>query len=75
MSEAIRASLSEDEGYASSASYAHFLASRMAAEGGDHRGAIQQLQLALATDQGNAFLITALAEEHFIVSEGKKAQE
>lgn len=62
MREAIVASQS-DEGFASSAAYAHFLASRIAHQRGDHPEAIAQLRLALASDDGEPYLVTALAEE------------
>ncbi|HME92047.1 MAG TPA: tetratricopeptide repeat protein, partial [Myxococcaceae bacterium] len=64
MREAIRSSESPEEGYASSASYAHYLRSRVAHFTGDHRRAVDELRLALATDDGNPLLITALAEEY-----------
>jgi tetratricopeptide (TPR) repeat protein len=65
MNEAIRATLrSDDEGYASSAAYAHFLAARLAHHEGEHRRSVESLQLALISDPEDAYLITSLAEEY-----------
>lgn len=63
MNEAIEAADADDD-YASAAAYAHFLASRVAHNAGDHRGAISELRLALASDDGEPYLLTALAEEY-----------
>jgi len=64
MREAMISSNAPEDAYASSASYAHYLRSRVAHFAGDHRRAVDELRLALATDDGNPFLITALAEEY-----------
>ena len=63
MDEAIAAT-NADDGYASAAAYAHFLASRMAHQKGDPLQAIAELRLALASDDGEPYLVTTLAEEY-----------
>ncbi len=62
------------EAYVSSGSYAHYLRSRVAHFAGDHRRAVDELRLALATDDGNPFLTTALAEEYARLTELDIAQ-
>jgi tetratricopeptide (TPR) repeat protein len=64
MREAIRASQESGESFSSSASYAHFLKSRIYQLSGQHRLALNELRLALATDEGNPFLVVAIAEEY-----------
>ena len=66
MREAIDAATQDrDEGrFSSSASYAHFLQSRLRHHAGDHKGAVDALRLALATDDGHPLLLTRLAEEY-----------
>ncbi|WP_426753038.1 tetratricopeptide repeat protein [Myxococcus sp. Y35] len=64
MREAIDAAASDDGHYASSASYTNFLESRLRHHTGDHRGAVDALRLALATDDGNPLLLTRLGEEY-----------
>jgi tetratricopeptide (TPR) repeat protein len=73
MKEAITSS-HEAEDYASSAAYAHFLRSRIAHDAGDHKLSVDELRLALATDEGNVYLLTALAEEYARLSELDKAE-
>lgn len=63
MHEAIEAA-DADDAYASSAAYAHFLAARIAHHGGDRATAVAELRLALASDDGAPYLVTALAEEY-----------
>lgn len=63
-----------DEGFASSASYAHYLKARLAHHEGDARQAVDELRLALATDDGNPFLLTALAEEYARASDLRGAE-
>jgi len=75
MREAIDSSKTPEDGYASSASYAHYLRSRVAHFAGEHRRALDELRLALATDDGNPFLITALAEEYARLSELDRAEK
>ena len=62
--EAIRASQQPPESFSSSAAYAHFLKARLYRHSGQHRLALNELRLALATDEANPFLIVALAEEY-----------
>src|SRR5215813_1206263 len=54
MQEAMRSSKEDLLDYPSSAAYAHYLAARVASEEGDHRRAIQELRLALASDDGRS---------------------
>jgi tetratricopeptide (TPR) repeat protein len=74
MREAMSSSFGEDEYYGSSASYAHFLRSRLAHHDGDHRRALDELRLALASDDGNPFLMTAAAEELARLSDLDRAE-
>jgi tetratricopeptide (TPR) repeat protein len=74
MREAMDASRASDDGYASSASYAHYLRSRLAHFSGEHRRALDELRLALATDEGNPLLTTALAEEYARLSDLDRAE-
>ncbi|MBJ6764029.1 tetratricopeptide repeat protein [Myxococcaceae bacterium JPH2] len=64
MREAMDAAAADDGSTASSASYAHFLQSRLMHWDGDHRGSVDELRLALATDEGNPLLLTRLGEEY-----------
>ncbi|RKH03459.1 tetratricopeptide repeat protein [Corallococcus sp. CA047B] len=57
-------SAAHDDPAASSASYAHYLQSRLLHLEGNHRGAVDELRLALATDDGNPRLLTQLGEEY-----------
>lgn len=57
-------SAAHDDPAASSASYAHYLQSRLLHLEGNHRGAVDELRLALATDDGNPQLLTQLGEEY-----------
>lgn len=50
--------------FPSAASYAHFLRARLAHHDGDHRQALDELRLALASDESNPFLMTGLAEQY-----------
>ena len=74
MREAIESSQAREEPYASSASYAHYLRARIAHLSGEHRRALDELRLALATDPGNPFLVTSLAEEYARLSELDRAE-
>lgn len=74
MAEAIADSRPEVDRHVSPASYAHFLRARLLHNQGDHRRAAQELQLALATDEGNSFLLTLLAEEYARLSDMDKAE-
>src|SRR5580700_111295 len=64
----------EAEDFASSASYAHYLRSRIAHDAGEHKVAIDELRLALVTDEANPFLVTELAEEYARLSELDRAE-
>jgi tetratricopeptide (TPR) repeat protein len=74
MTEAMRASRDSGENYASSASYSHFLRSRLLHHEGEHRKALDELRLALVTDEGNPHLLTALAEEYARIGELARAE-
>lgn len=63
MREAMSAAQADEPTFGSAASYAHYLQARMAHHAGDHRRALDELRLALASDDGNPFLMTELAEE------------
>ena len=60
--------------FASSASYAHYLKSRLLHHEGDAHKAVDELRLALASDDGNPFLLTALAEEYARSSDLSRAE-
>ncbi|AKQ65347.1 hypothetical protein A176_002259 [Myxococcus hansupus] len=64
MREAIDAAATDEGHYASSASYTNFLESRLRHHVGDHRGSVDALRLALATDDANPLLLTRLGEEY-----------
>ena len=59
----------------SSGSYAHYLRARVAEDSGDHRRALDELRLALATDEGNPFLTTELAKQYARLSELDRAEQ
>jgi tetratricopeptide (TPR) repeat protein len=74
---AMREAMAEpmEEGHvASSSAYAHFLRARLAHHQGDHRRSVNELRLALATDESSPFLTTALAEEYARLSELGRAE-
>ncbi|HVE87227.1 MAG TPA: tetratricopeptide repeat protein [Myxococcales bacterium] len=73
MKEAMDAARVEED-FASSASYAHYLSARLHHQEGDSKKAIDELRLALATDEGNPFLLTALAEEYARASDLSRAE-
>jgi tetratricopeptide (TPR) repeat protein len=60
--------------YPSAASYAHFLRARLLHHQGDHRVAMDELRLALASDDGNPYLVTQLAEQFARTSELERAE-
>ncbi len=74
MIEAMRAARDSGENYASSASYSHFLRSRLLHNQGEHRKALDELRLALVTDEGNPYLLTSLAEEYARTGELGRAE-
>lgn len=61
--------------YPSAASYAHFLKARLAHHDGVHRIALDELRLALASDDANPYLMTELAEEFARLSELDRAEQ
>ncbi|HSP81326.1 MAG TPA: tetratricopeptide repeat protein, partial [Myxococcaceae bacterium] len=73
ISEALTAA-AEDDGFSSPASYAHFLQARRLHLAGAHRGAVDELRLALATDDGNPHLLTRLGEEYARLGELRRAE-
>jgi tetratricopeptide (TPR) repeat protein len=60
--------------YPSAASYAHFLRARLAHHEGDHKVALDELRLALASDDSNPYLMTELAEQYARSSELERAE-
>ncbi len=60
--------------FPSAASYAHFLQARLSHHDGDHRRSLDELRLALASDESSAFLMTGLAEQHARMSELDRAE-
>ncbi|MGA9524932.1 MAG: tetratricopeptide repeat protein, partial [Myxococcaceae bacterium] len=74
MTEAMRAARDSGENYASSASYSHFLRSRLLHHEGEHRKALDELRLALVTDEGNPYLLTSLAEEYARIGDLGRAE-
>lgn len=60
--------------FPSAASYAHFLRARLAHHDGDHRIALDELRLALASDDSNPYLMTELAEQYARSSELDRAE-
>ncbi|MFZ5445654.1 MAG: tetratricopeptide repeat protein [Myxococcota bacterium] len=60
--------------FPSAASYAHFLRARLAHHEGDRRVALDELRLALASDDANPYLMTELAEQHARNSELDRAE-
>src|SRR4051812_12666000 len=63
MKEAMSPQAEMTERYSSAASYAHFLRARLMHHDGDHRAALDELRLALASDDQNPHLMTELADE------------
>lgn len=60
--------------FPSAASYAHFLRARLAHHEGDHRVALDELRLALASDDQNPYLMTELAEQYARAAELEQAE-
>lgn len=60
--------------FPSAASYAHFLRARLQHHEGDHRGALDELRLALASDDGNPYLLTQMGEQYARLSELERAE-
>ncbi len=74
MHEAMSSTQEPDEKFASAASYAHFMRARLAHHDGDHRLALDELRLALASDDANPFLLTQLAEQYARLTELERAE-
>lgn len=74
MQEAMVASKHADTPFPSAASYAHFLRARLAHHEGEHRLALDELRLALASDDESPFLMTQLAEQFARMSDLEKAE-
>lgn len=74
MREAMSPLQEPSERFSSAASYAHYLKARLLHHDGDHRGALDELRLALASDDQNPFLMTELAEEHARLGELDRAE-
>ena len=60
--------------FPSAASYAHFMRARLSHHEGNHRAAMDELRLALASDDANPFLLTQLAEQYARTSELERAE-
>ncbi|NTX63011.1 tetratricopeptide repeat protein [Myxococcus sp. CA051A] len=74
MKEAMDAAATDEGAFSSSASYSHYLRSRLLHHAGDHRGSVDALRLALATDDGHPLLLTRLAEEYARLGDLDKAE-
>lgn len=75
MREAMRSAGEVEEDFASSASYAHFLRSRLHHFQGDHKRALDELRLSLVSDESNAYLLVAVAEEYARMSELDRSEK
>lgn len=75
MRDAMRATEASGEDYASSSSYAHFLRSRLLHYEGEHHESLDELRLALVSDEGNPFLLTSLAEEYARLGDLSRAEQ
>jgi tetratricopeptide (TPR) repeat protein len=74
MREAMSPQAEMTERYSSAASYAHFLRARLLHHDGDHRAALDELRLALASDDQNPYLMTELADEQARLGELDQAE-
>ncbi|MBM4781623.1 MAG: tetratricopeptide repeat protein [Archangiaceae bacterium] len=74
MQEAMGAPAESTTQFPSAASYAHYLRARLSHHEGDHRTAMDELRLALASDDANPFLLTQLAEQYARTSELERAE-
>jgi len=74
MQEAMVATQDSTTQIPSAASYAHFLRARLAHHEGEHRLALDELRLALASDDSSPFLMTELAEQFARMSDLEKAE-
>ncbi|MET0403172.1 MAG: tetratricopeptide repeat protein, partial [Cystobacter sp.] len=59
----------------SSTSYAHALRARMLHLEGEHQGAVDELRLALASDEGNPHLLTRLGEAYALLGDLARAEQ
>jgi tetratricopeptide (TPR) repeat protein len=73
MREAISAA-ARDDGIASPASYAHYLRAELLSLQGNHRDAVDELRLALATDDNNPHLLTQLGETYARLGDRTRAE-
>lgn len=60
--------------FPSAASYAHFLQARLSHHDGDHRKALDELRLALASDDSSPYLLTELGEQFARTSDLDRAE-
>jgi tetratricopeptide (TPR) repeat protein len=60
--------------FPSAASYAHFLQARLSHHDGDHHRSLDELRLALASDDASPYLMTELAEQYARMSELERAE-
>ncbi|MFP2931627.1 tetratricopeptide repeat protein, partial [Pyxidicoccus sp. 3LG] len=74
MREAMDAAATDEGSFSSSASYANYLQAMLLHHAGDHRGAVDALRLALATDDGHPLLLTRLGEEYARLGDLEKAE-
>lgn len=74
MREAMGASADSETRFSSAASYAHYLNARLLHLNGDHRRALDELRLALASDDDNPFLMVQLAEQYARLSDLDRAE-
>ncbi len=74
MREAMGVPTDEGTPFPSAASYAHFMRARLAHHDGDHKVALDELRLALASDDSNPYLMTELAEQYARSSELDRAE-
>jgi tetratricopeptide (TPR) repeat protein len=74
MREAMGSPTDEATQFPSAASYAHFMRARLAHHDGDHQVALDELRLALASDDSNPYLMTELAEQYARASELERAE-
>ncbi len=61
--------------FASAAAYAHFLLARLAHQAGDERRVVDELRLALATDERNPYLLVALGEAYVRLQDWPHAED
>ena len=74
MREAMGSGGETESRFSSAASYAHYLNARLLHLQGDHRRALDELRLALASDDANPFLMVQLAEQYARLSDLERAE-